>query len=277
MILNDKALEEFIKHLVAEEKSKNTIDKYQRDITKLIDFLRGKKGIGKEDIIKFKESLLHQYKASSINSILVAVNQFLQFHGYSDIKVKLLKSQRRIICEESKELTRKEYERLLVCSSSNKRLHLLLQTICSTGIRVSEHKFITVEQLKKGRILITNKGKTRVVFIQKKLSVRLLAYCRNLGIVKGSIFITKQGNPLNRSNIWRMMKKLCEEAEVASSKVFPHNLRHLFALTYYRLQKDIVRLADLLGHSSIETTRIYTLTTGHEYEKELSKMKLLGT
>lgn len=209
--------------------------------------------------------------------MLVALNSLLAFLKMTEFKLKLYKTQKPVFCDESRELTKEEYKRLLhvALDKKNEKLYYLLQTICGTGIRVSEHKYITVEALKKGKAIVHNKGKTRTILIPKKLANMLLTYCKSYGVSQGSIFVTKNGIPLNRSNIWHSMKTLCKEANVNEEKVFPHNLRHLFARTYYNLQRDVVRLADILGHSSIDTTRIYTITSTKECEQSLSKMNLI--
>lgn len=271
-------LNKYQEYLEAEERGSKTIEKYLRDIHKFYTYIEGTTTITKERVIAFKEMLLTKYKATSINSMLVALNRFFDFLGYQELKVKLLKLQRRIIGDETKELSKEEYLRLLKSASNqnNERLFILLQAICGTGIRVSEHQYLTVEALQEGRANINNKGKVRIIFIQKRLRKILLSYCKKQRITKGPIFITKSGKPLDRSNIWTMMKELCKEAGVEQRKVFPHNLRHLFAVTYYRIEKDLVRLADILGHASIETTRIYTMTTGKEYAKQLEKLDLIS-
>ena len=263
-------------YLIEKELSKKTIEKYIRDVKKLYAFLGDDKVLTKLKIMEFKEKLLYLYKESSVNSILIAANSFMKFIGLRNCCVKTVKVQQKIIGDENFELTKEEYKRLLNAArhKKNKRLYMLLQTLCNTGIRVSEHKYVSVESLREGKATIYHKGKVRVIFFSKKLCTLLLDYCNEENITTGSIFITKSGRVLDRSNIWAMMKSLCVDANVQSSKVFPHNLRHLFALTYYRLEKDLVRLADILGHSSIETTRIYTRTTGEEYEKQLSRLGL---
>lgn len=276
--INEKIIANFQEYLYLEERSQATIGKYGRDIVRYYEFLGNDKCITKESLISYKNFLLENYKIRSVNSMLTSLNTFLVFQNLKELKMKLCKVQRKMFYEEEKELTKVEYRRLLesALKEKNKQLYMLLQTICGTGIRVSEHKYITVECLKSGKVHINNKGKERVVFITKKLRRLLIEYCKTEGIVRGTIFITKKGEPLDRSNIWRKMKSLCEDAKVNRQKVFPHNLRHLFALTYYRLQKDIIRLADILGHSNIETTRIYTMTSSHECEKTLEKMNLVG-
>lgn len=274
-MLTENQLKKYIEYLRSEEKSKATIEKYQRDITKFLTYATDKP-ISKELVMQFKEFLSKKYKVSSVNSILVAVNLFLDFIKKDNCKVKLYKVQRRVLGFEEKELTREEYNKILAISKvKNEKLFYLIQTICCTGIRVSELEFITVESLNRRKVSINNKGKTREIVIPNKLNEALKRYCQKKHLKKGTIFITKNNKPLNRSNIWRMMKSLCKEAKVDQNKVFPHNLRHLFSLTYYRIEKDIVRLADILGHSSIETTRIYTTTCNYDYQKTFNKMNLL--
>lgn len=270
-------LENFRDYLIAEDRASATVEKYMRDVNVFYRFLPEPKIATRENVLLYKRFLGERFKAASANSMLTALNQFLAFIGRLDLKVKLFKVQRSVFREQERELTRDEYLRLVRAAASrqNERLSLLLQAICSTGIRVSEHRFITRESLKNGRITIINKGKERAVFLPEKLRKQLQRYCVNRGVVAGPVFITRNGKPLNRCNIWAEMKSLCEAAGVSPGKVFPHNLRHLFALTYYRLEKDIVRLADILGHSNIETTRIYTFTSGEEHMRVLAKLNLL--
>lgn len=276
VILEMKILRKYKEFLFEEERSQATISKYMRDVIHFYHYLPvGDKVITKEVLVTYKNSLSDNYKISSINSMLVALNGLLNFMKLSYLKLKLHKVQRSVFYEE--ELTKNEYKRLLDAAlrRGNERLYMLMQTICGTGIRVSEHKYITVESLKEGKAIVHNKGKVRVIFIPEKLKKMLKDYCRKEKIIRGAVFVTKNGKPMDRSNIWNAMKNLCKEAKVSEKKVFPHNLRHLFALTYYRLQKDVVRLADILGHASIETTRTYTMTTGKECQRSLSKMNLV--
>lgn len=270
-------LAEFHRYLISEERSKLTIEKYIRDVHHFFDYVDITRKIGKEDVLDYKESLKKAYKASSINSMLTALNTFFSFLGYDECKVKLLKQQKRVFLDQSKELTLQEYQRLLKTAQKkeNERLYMLMQTICATGIRISELNYITVESLKSGRVLVDNKGKLREIILPNQLQKKLARYCHLNKIKQGIIFITKSGRAMNRSNIWKSMKGLCEEAGVDHKKVFPHNLRHLFACTYYKMEKDIVRLADLLGHSSVETARIYTMTSSTVYSSQLSKMGLV--
>lgn len=271
-------IENYKNHLIKEEKSKATIQKYIRDIKKFYVFLDNDKTLDKQKLIDYKDILMQEYKETSINSILISIHSFFKFIGLNNCDVKLLKIQKKSFIENEKELSKDEYRRLLTAAQhkKNERLYMLIQTICTTGIRVSEHKYVTVEALKEKKAVINNKGKIRCIFFPKKLRKQLLAYCDSHKIRSGAVFVTKNGKALDRSNIWKDMKKLCEEANVDRTKVFPHNLRHLFAFTFYSIEKDIVRLADILGHSSIETTRIYTMTSMDECERTFSKLELSG-
>ena len=267
----------FRNYLLEEERSAATIEKYGRDVLAFLSWLSDREEISKEVVVGYKQAIIGKYKTTSANSMLVSVNRFLDFIGKKDCQVKLFKIQRNPFRKKDKELTKEEYNRLILAAKakSSSRLFLMIQAICSTGIRVSEHRFITREALERGRITIYNKGKERVVFLPKKLKKCLLQYCRQNGIYSGPVFVTKNGTPVNRCNVWAEMKALCKEAGVSPEKVFPHNLRHLFAVTYYRMQKDIVHLADILGHSNIEYTRIYTFTSVEEHARVLSRMCLL--
>lgn len=259
--------------LIDEEKSAATIEKYIRDVTAFTEWL-GDNELCKEEVLAYKEYLAEKYAPASANSMIIAVNGFLRFIRYNECCVKPLKVQHQIFLNEEKELTKAEYQRL-VKAGHGSRLCYLIQTICATGIRVSELKFITVEAVKTGRTIVNCKNKRRVIFIPVPLQKLLKEYIKKVGIKTGSVFVTKSGKPLNRSNIWRDMKNLCKKARVNSNKVFPHNLRHLFARTFYSIEKDIVRLADLLGHSSINTTRIYTMETGDRHILKLERVQKL--
>ena len=234
--------------------------------------------ITKEMVIAYKSKLLAEhYAVRSVNSILASLNSLFTFLGWSDCKVKSMKLQRQIYCPEEKELTKAEYLRLVNTAKrkGKERLNLILQTICGTGIRVSELEYITVEAAKSGKAVVALKGKTRSVFLVKELQKKLLRYATEQNISSGTIFITRNGKPLSRTNIWREMKGLCQEAGVNPQKVFPHNLRHLFARVFYGIEKDIAKLADILGHSSINTTRIYIISTGSEHRKRMENMHLI--
>lgn len=276
-LLTNELLESFREHLLLEERSTATIEKYCRDTDHFARFASGE-WITKEITISYKNKLKEEgYKVRSINSMLAAVNSLFAFLGWHDLKVKTIKVQQEIFCPEDKELTRAEYERLVKTAGAkhNERLSLLIQTICCTGIRVSEIPFITVEAVKQGLATVDLKGKTRSVFIVKGLRKALLRYSAENGIKTGSIFITRRGKTLSRSNIWRDMKALCMDANVNPRKVFPHNLRHLFARVFYGIEKDIAKLADILGHSSINTTRIYIISSGNEHRRCMESMRLL--
>jgi integrase/recombinase XerD len=267
----------FRDYLICEERAAATIEKYVRDIRFFIRFIPPGQPLMKEAVLQYKQSLLQTYKTASANSMLVAVNRFLEFIGRRDCQIKLYKIQQSPIRKREKELTKEEYRRLVLAAKQkqSERLSLLIQAICSTGIRVSEHRFITRESLKSGIVSIRNKGKERSIFLSKELCRELLIYCRRKGIYSGPVFITRNGKPLNRCNIWAEMKGLCRTANVSPEKVYPHNLRHLFALTYYRLEKNIAHLADILGHSSMENTRIYTSASDEEHIRILSRLNLL--
>jgi len=266
----------FKNFLIEEEKSHATLEKYMRDINAFREWL-GTKLIEKVTVLEYKAYLIENYAPASANSMLSSINSFFEFNEWHDLKVKMLKIQKQIFADKNKELTKAEYERLLDAAKSkkNERLYYLMQTICSSGIRVSELRSITIEAIKARKATIKCKGKMRVVILPKELCKLLSEYAKVQKISSGPVFVTKTGKPLDRSAIWKMMKQLCESAGVPKEKVFPHNLRHLFARTYYTIQKDIVRLADILGHSSINTTRIYTMETGDIHRRQIQKLGLL--
>ena len=269
-IITKKLIDTFKTYLLNEEKSSSTLEKYIRDILAFSVWLG-------TTVLEYKKYLIDNYAPASVNSILSSLNSFFGFNEWVDCKVKTLKIQRQLFVSSSKELTKTEYKQLLnaALSQHNKRLYMLMQTICATGIRVSELKYITVEAVKSGVATINCKGKMRVVMMTKDLCKQLNAYIKEQKIKSGSVFVSKNGRPLDRSNIWSDMKKLCETAGVSKEKVFPHNLRHLFARTYYSLEKDIVRLADILGHANVNTTRIYTMESGEIHMRQLQKLGLL--
>ena len=255
----------FEAYLQEQEKSQNTIEKYIRDVKRFLDYV-DQECWGKEQVIRYKEYLREHYKISSANSMLASLNCFLKYQGRIEWCVQIFRQQRQIFREEEKELSRSEYKRLVKEAEriGNQRLSHIMQTIGSTGIRIGELKYITVEALKKHVVCIHFKGKERVILLPKTLTDILTAYCRNRNIQKGCIFITAKGHPVDRRNVWGEMKRLCKRSGVQESKVFPHNLRHLFARCYYEKEKDLVRLADFLGHSSVETTRKYTMISSME-------------
>ncbi len=266
-------LEDFEKSLILEERSPNTIEKYLRDTRRYLEFAEE---ISKESVIEFKQYLIEQqYAPASINSMLASVNKYMIFAGLEDCCVKGLKIQRKPYVSEDKLLSRAEYDRLLKCSEDNEKVNLLIQTICGSGIRVSELECFTVEAVTEGEIQISLKGKTRNILLTGKLRKKLLKYAKKEGIKSGYIFVNRKGKPLHRSYIWAVMKKLCGKALVSRDKVFPHNLRKLFARSFYKLNKDISKLADILGHSSIDTTRIYIATSSREHIRTMEKLHLV--
>ncbi len=273
--ISQKQLTAYHKHLLQEEKSAATIEKYLRDVRTFMLFAAEKK-ITKELTVAYKKYLQEQnYAVRSINSMIASLNSLLLFIGRADCRVKTLRCQRQTYCAEEKELTKAEYLRLLEASKNRKQLHLVIQTICSTGIRISELKYFTLEALSRGEVSVSCKGKNRTILLPGRLKKRLLDYAKEKGITAGVIFRSKNGNPLDRSNIWAQMKKLCKSANVNPAKVFPHNLRKLFARTFYCMEKDIAKLADILGHGSIETTRIYLMTTGTEHRRKMERLGLV--
>lgn len=267
---------QFKTSLIEDEKSIATIRKYTKDVEAFFDFV-GENAVTKEVVIRYKQHLKEKYKPSSVNSMLAAVNKFLKEMGWYDCAVKTLKVQRQAFRSRERELTKEEYFRLLKAAKDRKnmRLYLLMQTICSTGIRVSELQYITVQAVATQQATVSLKGKTRIVLIPSALCRELKNYAKENGIQSGSIFITKNGIPLDRSNILHGMKALCETAGVDRCKVFPHNLRHLFACLFYKVEKDLSRLADLLGHSNVNTTRIYTCVIGEEQARQIEKLGLV--
>ena len=275
MILSNERICDFADYLCHEEKSVATQEKYLRDVRLFQAYLEGG-DLTKEVVIGWKKQLLERgYAVRSINSMLASVNSLLEFLGLSSCKVKNIRIQRQTYSNEDKELTKGEYLRLLKASQKNELLNLAIQTICATGIRVSELRYFTVEAMGSGEVTIDCKNKTRTILVPGKLRNILLNYAKRIGIRKGLIFVTRTGKPLNRSNIWAGMKKLCQSAGVKPSKVFPHNLRKLFARTFYSIEKDIAKLADILGHSSINTTRIYIMTTGQEHRRKIERLGLI--
>ena len=270
-------IRQFSDALAEEERSAGTIEKYVRDVRRFAVWLDGEEA-SRERTAAWRDGLLERgYAPVTINSMVAAVNQFFTFLGWEECKVKALKIQRRLFRDDRRELTREEYQRLLDAAHGlgRERLALLLETICATGIRVSEVKYITVEAAHAGRAEISLKGKLRTILLPGKLCRKLKKYARQQKNASGEIFLTRSGKSLSRRQIWAEMKRLCKAAGVAPSKVFPHNLRHLFARTFYKVCRDVVKLADVLGHSSIETTRIYLISTGSEHANILRKMHLV--
>ena len=275
MKLSEKALKDFVSYLCCEEKSIATQEKYLRDAQAFYAHAKGSE-LTKELVIAWKKQLVEKgYAVRSVNSMLASINSLLDFLGLSGCKVKSIRTQRQTYCTDDRELTKAEYLRLLSASQNNEQLNLVIQTICSTGIRVSELRYFTVEAVARGEVTVDCKSKTRTIIIPGKLKKILLKYVKCHGITDGAIFVTRTGKNLDRSNIWSAMKKLCEAAGIKPSKVFPHNLRKLFARTFHRMEKDIAKLADILGHSSIDTTRIYIMTTGVEHRRQIERLGLI--
>ena len=274
--LTPELIEKFNNYLINEEKASATLEKYMRDIKAFSEWTLGSE-LNKRKVLDYKEYLIGKFAPASVNSVLSSLNSFFEFNNWYEMKVKMLRIQKRIFASKDKELSKAEYERLLDAAKAkrNQRLYLLMQTICSSGIRVSELQHITVEAVKIRKATINCKGKMRIVILPNELCRMLTEYAKSQNITSGSVFVTKTGKPLDRSTIWKMMKSLCESAGVSKYKVFPHNLRHLFARTFYTIQKDIVRLADILGHSSVNTTRIYTMETGEIHRRQIQKLGLL--
>lgn len=275
-IMTQMQILQFREKLMEDEKSNATIRKYIRDVQTFFSYI-GEEAVSKDTVIRYKQHLTDQYAPASVNSMLAALNRFFKEMGWYDCVVKALKIQRQAFRSRERELDKEEYYRLLYVAKAKNdiRLYLVMQTLCSTGIRVSELKFITLEAVRAGRATVFLKGKTRVVLIPKALCKELESYAKSRNIRRGSIFITRNGNPLDRSNILHNMKALCEAAGVDRRKVFPHNLRHLFACLFYKVEKDLSRLADILGHSNVNTTRIYTSVSGEEQIRQIEKLGLV--
>lgn len=276
-IIKREMLELFKSRLIEDEKSRATLEKYIRDVGTFFRYAGEGTAVTKEMAVHYKQYLAQKYAVASVNSMLAAVNRFFKEMGWLDCVVKAFKMQRAAFRVREKELSKAEYLQLLSVAKKqgNQRLYLLMETICSTGIRVGELQFITVEALAAGHATVSLKGKTRKVILPAALRQKLKNYVKQVKIKRGSIFVTRSGKPMDRSNILHAMKKLCREAKVDSRKVFPHNLRHLFACLYYKMEKDLSHLADILGHSNINTTRIYTMVSGEEQAKQIDRMGLV--
>ncbi len=267
-------LENYIEHLMRKERCRSTVNQYRRDISAFIGEIRSMSSNGyitKEMVIEYKMKLCERYRISSVNTKLAAINEFLEYTGRGDLKVKTMRVQRRAYCSGEKELTKREYLSMIdqAIAQGDERMSMLMQTLGGTGIRISELKYITVEAVKKGEANIWLKGKNRTVLIAGRLKKRLQSYIRRKRLTCGPIFVTRGRRPLDRSNIWKMMKRLGEKAGVSREKVFPHNVRHLFARCFYEEDKDIAKLADVLGHSNIDTTRIYRMTSGRDHRRRI--------
>ena len=268
----------FVKALRDEDRSSGTIEKYSRDVRAFAAFLEGQ-CVTKELATAWREHLLAcGYAPVTVNAMVAAINKFFSFLGWDTCRVKALRLQKKLFRDDCRELTRPEYERLIAaaCTLQKERLALLMEAICATGIRVSELKYLTVESASRGRAEIRLKGKFRIILLPGKLCRKLLKYARKQKIASGEIFLTRGGKGINRIQIWAEMKSLCKTAGVEPSKVFPHNLRHLFARTFYKICRDVAKLADILGHSSIDTTRMYLVSTGSEHMRELNRLHLIS-
>lgn len=277
-VITKTTIEQFEAYLHKEERSNGTVDNYIRNVRELAAWLAGQ-AVTKEQLVAWKDALqAKRLQPTTVNAKLAAIGCFLRVMGWQDCQVRFLRVQRRVFREKEKELTREEYEKLLAAAQQqgSARLALLLETICATGVRVSEVQYITVEAARRGRVDVTMKGKIRTILIPNKLCRKLLKYAKQTKTASGKIFLTRNGTALSRKQIWAEMKSLCQAAGVSPGKVFPHNLRHLFATVFYRACHDIVKLADVLGHSRIETTRIYLVTTGFEYAKQLEQLGLVS-
>lgn len=274
--VTEQMITDFLKYMQDEEKSAATIEKYMREVKNLAYFLQGG-DIYKEKMLEYRETLQQKYQARTVNGKLSAINSYLEFSGNEKSRVRYLKVQHNAFIDEARELEETEYKRLLVTArkKKNERMYYVLLALSATGIRVSELKYITAEAVNAGQSEISLKGKNRTILLSKELRKKLKEYMKKQDIETGPIFTTRTGKPLDRSNVCHQMKKLCEEADVDASKVFPHNLRHLFARKYYEIDNNLPHLADILGHSSIETTRIYVAASAKEYEKVLEKMSFI--
>ena len=263
-LMETRELDQYESWLRDQEKSPNTIEKYVRDVRAFLRYAGGR--LNREAVLAYKEHIRKQYQPASVNSMLIAVNGYLKYKGREDCCVRICRIQRKLFAEEGRTLSEEEYRRLVqeARNQGNRRMEYLLQTLSMTGIRIGELRYITAETLKEKAVRIDFKGKQRVILLPKSLRKMLTAYCRSRGIRNGSIFVTRSGRAMDRRNIWAEMKRLCAGAGVAASKVYPHSLRHLFARCFYQKWKDLARLADYLGHSSLETTRRYTVVSSME-------------
>lgn len=273
--IRQEMITQFSQYLHREEKSTATIEKYLRDVRAFVRYI-GESAVSKEAVIGYKQSLVARgYAVRSINSMLASIHSLFSFLNWQDCRVKIIRQQSSVYCAEERELTKGEYLQLLEAAKRNPQLQLVMQTICATGIRVSELEYFTLENVKAGEVVVHCKGKTRHILIPGKLRKRLLEFAGNKKIRSGVIFLTQSGKPLDRKTIWAQMKGLCTAAGIQPTKVFPHNLRKLFARTFYGIEKDIAKLADILGHSSINTTRIYIMTTGTEHRQKIERLGLV--
>ena len=268
--------EQYAKYLACEEKAVATQKQYRREVLFFIRFLSGRE-ITKDLVIEYKEELIRRFRPATVNTKLAAANGFMKYAGCGECCVKQLKIQRKTYCSHDRQLGKSEYMRLLKAAEKQEktRLCMILQTLCGLGMRISELPFVTAESVKEKEVTVSLKGKNRTILMGKKLRKRLKQYIIKNGITSGPLFVTRSGRPVDRSNIWKMMKALCSDADVNPRKVFPHNLRHLFARTFYKNSRDIVKLADVLGHSSIDTTRIYMVSTGKKHQRYMDTIGLV--
>ncbi len=276
--ISEKTIVDFEEYLRREERSESTVEKYLHDLKMFYRWL-GERVVSKEAVTEWKTQLCTRGRAVvTVNGALAALHSFFSFMGWEECRVKYLKRQQRLFRDASRELTVQEYKRLVEAAerSGNRRLALIFETICATGIRVSELKYITLEAVQRGQSEISMKGKVRTILLPNKLTRKLLKYAKKQKITSGELFRTKSGKSISRRQIWGEMKEICEMADVCASKVFPHNLRHLFARSFYKICRDIVKLANVLGHSSIETTRIYLVTTSQEHTRVLDRLGLVS-
>ena len=278
LYIQKEDIQDFQEFLYEREYSTATISKYLTDVHTFLKFAKGKDVIEKSLLLRYKEWLMQNYAVSSVNSMLVSLNQLLEYLGGGFLKLKRVKVQKQNFADEDKEMSKEEYIRLKRAAAENGKaqLALIIETICSTGIRISELSYFTVERVRKGYVEVHNKGKSRTILLPEKLRRKLIYYVKKHNILSGCIFVTRNGKPKDRSNLWAEMKALYKEAEVSPEKIFPHNLRHLFARVYYSLTKDLAGLADILGHSRMEVTRIYTAHSGNVYQKRIDSLGLVN-
>lgn len=275
--ITEETLAAFARQLGEEERSPATLEKYLREVRQFAAFLGGRE-VTRELAAAWREELSARQSPATVNGKLTALDRLLAFLGWEDCRVKHLRVQRQLFRDSARELSREEYARLVETARrlGLGRLSLLMETICATGIRVSEVRYITAEAVREGRTEIALKGKIRTILLPGKLCRKLEKYARQKKITSGELFLTRSGRPMSRKQIWAEMKGVCRAAGVAPSKVFPHNLRHLFARCFYRVSRDVAKLADVLGHSSIETTRIYLISTGAEHARTLDQLRLIS-
>lgn len=275
--MKTELIEEFSYHLYSQEKTGSTIRKYSTDLKTFLKYLGPDRQVSRIRLLEYKEWLRQKYAVSSTNSMLAAVNCFLDYMCFPELKVKSYKVQKRMFLDSEKEMTKKEYRKLVETARKKEKnqLALILEAICATGVRVSELKYLTVKNLQYGRLEVCNKGKTRIVLIPESLRKKLLCYAGKQGIKTGPVFVTRNGRPKDRSNIWTEMKVLAEQAGIKPKKVFPHNLRHLFARSFYKATNNLAALADVLGHSSLEVTRIYTADTLKKFQGMIEQLDLI--